>query len=125
MYTLALQRSFTARHFLTGGDWGPENEVHAHPYRAEIRLRARNLDEHGYIVDLEKLEACLDGCVARYRDQVLNDLPEFKGINPSIEHFSRVFFERLAQSLEVGDVDHVEIRIWENDSAWASYGEPR
>ena len=25
MYSLALLRTFTARHFLVGGDWGPEN----------------------------------------------------------------------------------------------------
>ena len=32
------------------------------------------------------VEAALDELAARYRDRTLNDLPEFEGLNPSIEH---------------------------------------
>ena len=30
MYTVSVKRDFIARHFLIGGDWGRENEPHAH-----------------------------------------------------------------------------------------------
>ena len=123
MYTLAFSRSFEARHYLVGGDWGAENAPHAHAYRVEVRLGATALDRHGYIVDLEELEALLERIVARYRDRLLNDLPEFEGRNPSIEHFSRCFLEHLAEGLGPGRFAEMEVRLWETGEAWASYRE--
>ena len=123
MYTLGLGRDFKARHFLVGGDWGPENDPHEHAYRVEIRLASEALDQHGYIVDLDDLNPLLDRVVDRYQDRLLNDLPEFAGLNPSIEHLSRFFFQRLADGLEGQDVKLIEVRIWETDKAWASYRE--
>ena len=123
MYTLALQRAFSARHYLIGGDWGPENDPHAHAYRVEVRLRARELDAHGYLVDLENLEQVLDACVAIYRDRLLNDLPDFDRINPSIEHFAKRFCTCFLKEFGPHRFLVVEIRIWENEMAWASYRE--
>jgi 6-pyruvoyltetrahydropterin/6-carboxytetrahydropterin synthase len=123
MYTLCLQRAFTARHYLIGGDWGRENQPHAHPYRVEIRLSAEGLDAHGYLVDLAELEPILDACVGHYQDQLLNDLPEFDQTNPSIEHLARRFCHRFGQRLGNLSFSAVEVRIWENDLAWASYQE--
>ena len=121
MYTLMLQRHFSARHFLVGGDWGAENDLHSHAYRVEVRLAAEDLDQHGYLVDLEALEIWLDACVACYQDKVLNDLSDFKGVNPSIEHFAKRFFDCLRQRIADQRFEYMEIRIWENDMAWASY----
>lgn len=123
MYTLSLKRAFSARHYLIGGDWGPENDPHAHPYRVEVRLKASKLDAHGYLVDLDHLEQVLDTCVENYRDRLLNDLPDFDRINPSIEHFARRFFTRFLKEFGPHRFHTVETRIWENDMAWASYRE--
>ncbi len=123
MYTLSLSRAFEARHFLVGGDWGPENDPHAHAYRVEVRLQAGELDRHGYIADLERLEKLVDRCVTHYRGRMLNALAEFDGRNPSIEHFSRCFCERLAADLQPHHLTAIEVRIWEDTDAWASYRE--
>jgi 6-pyruvoyltetrahydropterin/6-carboxytetrahydropterin synthase len=32
MYTVAVRRDFIAQHYRIGGDWGAENELHAHHY---------------------------------------------------------------------------------------------
>ena len=123
MYSLAVQRAFSARHYLIGGDWGPENDPHAHAYRVEVRLRAEELDTHGYLVDLEKLEQVLAACVSIYQDRLLNDLPDFDRINPSIEHFAKRFYTRFIEEIGQHRFQSVEIRIWENEAAWASYRE--
>ena len=47
MYTLAVRRDFITRHFLIGGDWGPENLPNSHHYVLELQLRANELDRHG------------------------------------------------------------------------------
>ena len=122
MFRLCFQRDFTARHFLTGGDWGAENALHAHRYRIEWELRAQELDAHGYLVDLVEVERSLGDALGRYRDVLLNELPEFAGMNPSLERFVKMLWERLSASLPRGV--NCAVRLWENESAWAGYDAP-
>lgn len=121
MYRLGLLREFTAEHFLIGGDWGAENERHAHHYRLEVNLEGNGLDEHGYLLDLVKLEDQLDALMANYQEQLLNDLPEFEGLNPSLEHFSRILASRLAAGIRQPQLVRLTVKLWEDESAWASY----
>ncbi len=121
MYTVAVKRDFVAQHFLIGGDWGPENDWHSHHYEVEVQLSGAKLDEHGYLVDIVDIEANLEALVAKYRDKTLNDLPEFAGLNPSIEHFSRIFCQALADGIHAPNLSAMTVKIWENNIAWASY----
>ena len=60
MYTVGVRRDFIARHMLIGGDWGPENESHAHYYLVEARLYGKKLDRHGYLLDICEVETHLE-----------------------------------------------------------------
>lgn len=121
MYTLAVRRAFVAQHFLFGGDWGAENFWHSHSYQLELQLHGKTLNDHGYLVDIIQVEAALDALVSRYRDRVLNDLPQFAGINPSIEHFTRIAAKELAPQVYTANLNGLTVQIWENEIAWASY----
>ena len=66
MYTLGVRRDFIARHFLIGGDWGPENFPNSHHYILELQLEGRELDQHGYLVDIVDVEKHLDEIVDYY-----------------------------------------------------------
>lgn len=121
MYTVAVKKDLIARHFLIGGDWGAENEPHSHHYEIEVRLEAGQLDEHGYLVDIVKIEEELQAAIDYFGESMLNELPEFKGLNPSIEHFSRIVCERLLQAIAPPGAGRFTIRIWENDTCWAAY----
>jgi 6-pyruvoyltetrahydropterin/6-carboxytetrahydropterin synthase len=57
----------------------------------------------------------------RYRGVVLNDLPEFQGLNPSLEHFARLMNERLTRDLGAAGLAASELRLWESATAWASF----
>jgi len=121
VYTLAVRRDFIARHFLIGGDWGPENLPNSHHYLLELQLSGPVLDQHGYLVDLVEVERLLDRTLARYRDQLLNDLPEFAGLNPSLEHFARILCTTLNDHLPALNLSTVRVVLWENPNAWAAY----
>ncbi|HEY5669059.1 MAG TPA: 6-carboxytetrahydropterin synthase [Anaerolineales bacterium] len=121
MYTVAVKRDFIAQHYLIGGDWGAENQLHSHHYQAEVQLEGSELDQHGYLVDIVDIENALDTLVARYRDRALNDLPEFAGLNPSIEHFSRILCQALVAHIQSANLRAVTVKLWENEIAWASY----
>ena len=121
MYTIAVSRDFIARHYLIGGDWGAENHPHAHHYKLEIQISGPELDQHGYLVDIVDIEKVLDAQVAHYRDRLLNELPEFEGLNPSIEHFSRILCDALAERIGAENPLTLNVKLWENEIAWASY----
>jgi len=52
-----------------------------------------------------------------------NDLPEFEGLNPSIEHFCRIWCHALSARLKIHRLSFIRVRIWEDDIAWARYTE--
>jgi len=121
MYTLAVKRDFIARHYLIGGDWGPENFPNSHHYVLELQLSGPALDQHGYLVDIVDVENHINATVAYYKEQMLNDLPEFNGLNPSIEHFARIVAEQLDAKLRAENISLLTVRLWENEIAWVSY----
>ncbi len=124
MYTVTVSREFVAQHFLTVPDpEPPEGEVHSHTYTAEARLSGPELGAYDYLLNIDDLEAAMDAVVAGYRDTLLNDRPEFEG-NPSVERFAEHFASALLDRLDAPQVETCELRMWEDDVAWASYERP-
>ena len=128
MYTVAVQRNFIAQHYLIGGDWGAENQLHSHHYQVELQLEGSRLDQHGYLVDIVDIERNLDALVGRYHNQTLNDLPEFgppetggQPLNPSIEHFARILCQALADRIQASNLSALRVKLWENEIAWAAF----
>lgn len=125
MYTVAVKREFIAQHHLIGGDWGAENELHSHHYQVEVQLQGAALDQHGYLVDIVDIESNLDALVSHYRDKILNQLPEFEDLNPSIEHFARILCQTLSARIQAENISRIVLKVWENEIAWASYQQDR
>lgn len=120
-YTVAVSRSFITQHFLIGGDWGAENTKHSHQYRIELQLTGDTLDQHGYLIDILDIENTLDILVESYSDRTLNELPEFNGINPSLEHFCRILSIWIDDRIQSNNVKQITVKIWESETAWSSY----
>ena len=120
MYTVAVRRHFVAKHYLIGGDWGNENELHSHSYVIEVSLEGACLNEHGYLVDIMDIEAGLTELIKRIEDRTLNDFPEFSGLNPSLERLANLCCQGMVEGLRNPPVTAVCVKIFENDSAWAS-----
>lgn len=125
MYTLGVRREFIARHFLIGGDWGPENFPNSHHYILELQLKGSELDQHGYLVDIVDVEKHLDDVVGYYKEQMLNEKPEFADLNPSIEHFSRILAETLNERIKARNISKLKVVLWEHENAWAAFSVER
>jgi 6-pyruvoyltetrahydropterin/6-carboxytetrahydropterin synthase len=121
MYTLAILKSFSAQHYLLGGDWGAENELHSHEYRIEVRLIGEQLNEHGYLVDIVQFDSVLESLVEHYRGETLNSQVEFEDLNPSIENFARILAQTIGGHLQAPNIDSIEVLLWEDNIAWASF----
>ncbi|GAB3038000.1 6-pyruvoyl trahydropterin synthase family protein [Natronobiforma cellulositropha] len=121
MYSVSLSRSFTASHALTVPDPGPEGDLHDHRYTVETTLSGPTLDEYGYLVDIDHLAAALDELVDAHRGRVLNDDPAFGDENPSVEHFARIFGDRLLERLDPVPATSLRVSMREDDLAWVAH----
>lgn len=121
MYTVTVSDSLVAQHFLTVPDPGPEGSVHSHHFEVSVRFRGESLNEYGYLVDIDAATEALSRVAEHYRDETLNELPEFEGRNPSVEHFARLFGDRLLTEIDAPQVDDLRVKVWEDDTAWAAH----
>ncbi len=110
---------------MIGGDWGPENFPNSHHYILELQLAGNELDQHGYLVDIVDVEKHLDDVVGYYKEQMLNEKPEFAGLNPSIEHFSRILATTLNARIKAKNISSLKVVLWEHENAWAAFSVDR
>lgn len=121
MYRLGLRREFIARHYLVGGDWGEENTEHSHRYQVELVLEKKDLDRHGFLVDIVDVDRHMDEIAAGFQDKTLNELPAFQEANPSIERLATVIHDLSRQRLAHYKLASLAVTVWEDDIAWTSY----
>ena len=119
-YTVGVIRDFVAQHFLIGGDWGSENQLHSHHYKLEAIFEGDRLDRHGYLLDIAEVKQHLGALVERFRDRTLNEQPELRGQNPGLEPFARVLAEGLAARIDTAALTALTVKLWENDEAFAT-----
>jgi 6-pyruvoyltetrahydropterin/6-carboxytetrahydropterin synthase len=120
MYTVAVRRQFIARHYLIGNDWGEENREHSHHYSLEVSLEGIKLNKYGYLMDINLVNALLDKVIIRLRDRVLNNIPEFSGLNPSIEHLAGICCRWMEDGLTNPPITAICVKIVESEDACAS-----
>ncbi|KAB1196493.1 MULTISPECIES: 6-carboxytetrahydropterin synthase [Haloferax] len=121
MYRLSVRREMIAQHFLTVPNPGPEGEIHSHAFTVEIELSGPELDQYGYLVDIDDVKAALDATLSRYRDKTMNDLIEFQGKNPSVERLAHEVCVRFVEAATLENPEHISVRVWEDDVASATY----
>ena len=121
MYTVSVTRSFVAQHYLTVPNPGPEGELHSHQFTAEVTFSGPELGEYGYLVDIDAVIEAVEAVVETFRDQTLNELPAFEGLNPSAEHFARIFADRLTDRLTPKPATELTVALQEDDVATVSH----
>lgn len=119
MYSTGLKTELRCRHILPCGPPGERIE-HDHCYVVEVEVSGNQVDELGFLVDVNALREALMGILDRYRGCLMNELPEFACCSPSMENIAREVWERLEPTLGLGAVT-LRIRVWEDPNAWASF----
>ncbi len=116
-----VRGSFCAAHKLMFYDGKCEN-LHGHNYKVEIFIDRDNLDKIGLAIDFYNLKKILSDVLGLFDHTVLNDLPEFKNINPSAENISYQIYLKISSALkEYKDASLVRVNVWESDNCMASY----
>lgn len=121
MFEIFRERVFSASHQLRGYQ-GQCERLHGHNWRVRVHLRARDLDEHGMVLDFHELDAWIAAVVEPFDHRHLNEVHPFTGMNPSSENLARIICERVMERLPAdGRVSVSCCDVWENDRSRARY----
>ena len=119
MYELVVTDNFAAAHNLRGYK-GKCESLHGHNWKVEVTLAANTLDRLGMVMDFKEAKQALGAVLERYDHKYLNEVDDFREINPTTENMARIIFERLAGVLP----QHVAVcgvAVWESERCCARY----
>ena len=122
MFELEISRVVSCAHQLRGYD-GACCLLHGHNYKITVVLRAAELDAIGIAVDFKRLKAVADELLEQYDHHFLNELPEYRQVNPTSENMARTLYRQLAERLNDGNVKVTAVKVAESDSSCATYFE--
>ena len=113
--------NFSAAHFITFG--GKCERLHGHRYVVEAAVQAAELNEAGIAFDFVDLKRELRALADYLDHQLLNELPEFQGVETSAENQAKHFYDELKKRLPEEQADGLlYTRVWETPTQWAQYG---
>lgn len=94
---------------------------HGHNYRIEVAVRC-GVDEQGQALEPAVLDGVVDREVIEKLDHKhLNmDVPEFTGLNPSVENIVKVVWQMLVGTLPDGS-SLEEVKVWETGKTVCAY----
>ena len=120
MYELTVESGFSAAHRLRNYRGKCEN-LHGHNWRVEVTIGSNQLDNKGMVIDFrkikEKLGRVLDGLDHTY----LNELSEFKKINPTSENIAGYIYSRLKKLIMGKKITVKKVSVWETKDSSATY----
>ncbi len=120
-----LRKNFIAQHFLIGKDFGAENKCHSHHYSFELEIEDTKLDSYNFLIDIVEVKARIEQLISYFQDKTLNELPEFKEQNPSLELFSKILWQKFNTYFDLPPSSQITVRLWEDEIAQASYREAK
>lgn len=114
-YLLSAEATFSAAHTLPGVELCERMHGHNWRVRLTVRVQEGQLDGLGMGVDFRIIERVLQGAVADFDHQYLNDLAAFRDGPPTAERVARVVYERVARELAQAapGAASEQVEVWE------------
>ncbi len=121
MYELSIKTEFSSAHNLRGYD-GACERLHGHNWRVVVSIEAESTGPMGFVMDFKELKTATASIVEKLDHRYLNETPPFTEMNPSAELIAKFIHDELTGLLKDRDGIRVkEVRVWESDTASASY----
>lgn len=121
MFELIVETDFSAAHNLREYK-GQCERLHGHNWKVQVVLKAEKLDRLGMVVDFRDAKKIIGEILSRFDHTYLNELADFKVLNPTTENLSMVLYEELSDKLPTG-VTVSKVTTWESDRCGAVYFE--
>ena len=122
MFQVCIQAHFDAAHFLRDyrGDCA---NLHGHRWTVTVCVEGSQLDEAGMLLDFNEIKQSLRKIIKPFDHCLLNDLPSFRGINPTAENLALLIFQGLKGELGLAENRLAWVQVNETPEAWAVYRE--
>lgn len=98
MFEVRVEGEFEAGH--GRGTSGEEIALHHHQWSVAVRVRSRELDHIGIVVDFRVVRSGLDEVLAQLDQRVLEDIDAFAGNPPTAPAVARWIFEQMEGRLQ-------------------------
>ena len=120
MYEVTILNTFSAAHLLSeiGGKC---EELHGHNFKVEVTVVASELNSEGIAIDFRLVKKWLKDILDEMDHQHLNDLPFFKGKNPSSENIARFIYNALLPPAKAQNVKVLRVKVWESENAAVTF----
>jgi 6-pyruvoyltetrahydropterin/6-carboxytetrahydropterin synthase len=120
MYEIKIKTDFAAAHCLreVGGKC---ESLHGHNFTVEVAVESEALNELGMVIDFRILKTKTQAVLQALDHRYLNELPLFKGKNPSSENLASYIFEELARQIDQQGYWVSWVAVWESETSRATY----
>jgi 6-pyruvoyltetrahydropterin/6-carboxytetrahydropterin synthase len=105
---------------LIGYDGACKN-VHGHNWKVRVGIVCNQTDEIGLSIDFGIIKKHLNSVMDYLDHKFLNDLDEFKNINPTSENIAKFIYQYLEKRLSTENCNLSEIEVWESDTSSVVY----
>ncbi len=122
MFTLYVRDTFSAAHRIEDYH-GKCEALHGHNFKVEALFEGAELGKGGMLVDFSDLKSLLKTVLSSLDHNFLNEIPFFQKKAASSEYIALFIYNELKKLLKIEGVSLKEIRVWESESAYASYRE--
>jgi 6-pyruvoyltetrahydropterin/6-carboxytetrahydropterin synthase len=119
-FSVMKEQDFAAAHFLRQYHGGCE-QLHGHNYIVRLHMGCDELDSDGMVADFCRLRDVLREVLGRFDHKLINDVPPFDALNPTVEHLARYIAEECAAQLDDARVRVTSCEIWETARNCAMY----
>ncbi len=121
MFELRIKTEFSSAHNLRGYQ-GQCEALHGHNWYVDVLVKSPVLDSIGLVLDFKVLKSYTNEIIGKLDHVYLNELDEFKAVNPSSENIAKYIFEKLERKLtKHKKVTITKVTVFESLRASASY----
>lgn len=126
MWCISTEACFSAAHQLKGYP-GKCEKLHGHNFKIRVTVETNKLQDLGFGIDFKELKLMLQEVIKKFDHTNLNELPEFKDINPSAENIAKLIWDNLKSKLKTHpsscETKLKEVQVMESDTNSVIYYE--
>lgn len=122
IYELMVEDEFSSAHFLRGYHGKCEN-IHGHNWKVQVFVKSEKLNKIGLVEDFKKLKKDLSVSLDKLDHKFINDIQQFKKINPSSENIAKFIFSEISEKIETKTIRLSKVTVWESSNSNATYME--
>ena len=131
MYAVEVRDHVMIAHSFRGDVFGPAQALHGATFVVDAAFIADALSADGIVIDIGRAHEVLKAILAPLNYRNLDDVPDFKGQNTTVEFLTKHVFDGLAEAARSGglgrdgkDLSAIRVTISESPVARAWYEAP-